>query len=543
MKLPLDMLHHWEQTSPNKVYLHQPIDGVWYTYTFQQFGEEVRKMAAALHRLGLPPRSNIALISKNCAHWLIADLAILMAGHISIPLYPNCNADTLRYVLEHSEAKAIFIGKLDEWENTKSGLLPDITAISFPKYGPKGYIDWDEFVANAEPIQPFTPQLDDIMTIIYTSGTTGKPKGVVHTFKSMGFAIENALTIIHVPQNGRFFSYLPLSHIAERMLVEMGSLYTGAEVYFAQSLDTFAENLRYAKPTIFLGVPRIWTKFQMGILAKMPEAKLNRLLRIPILNIFIRRKIKAGLGLNAAEYCLTGAAPMPSSLIIWYQKLGIHIQEVYGMTENAAYSHYTRREGIKPGYAGQSMPKVEVKISSIGELLVKSDATMQGYYKAPELTADSFDDGFLRTGDKGEIDKNGFLRITGRVKELFKTEKGKYVSPAPIEMMLSENDAIEQVCVVGANLPQPIALVVLSAAAQKMDQKLISNSLAKTLATVNNGLESHEKLKKIIVLREEWTVENGLLTPTLKIKREPIENKYCDQYEVWYKGSDVVIWE
>ncbi len=543
-KTLLSQLYKWTKTQGDAVFMHQPFDGKWNTYTWNQFDDQVRRMASALHALNLPPKSKIGIISKNCAHWLMSDLAIMMSGHISVPLYPNINAETMNYVLTHSEAKALFVGKLDDWAGMKSGLPEDLYCISYPMYEEAGYNKWNDLISKHEPMQGEVDRdLSDTMTIIYTSGTTGKPKGVEHTFESIGFAIANALTVISVPPNSRFFSYLPLSHIAERMLVEMGSMFNGSQIYFAESLATFADNLRTASPTIFLGVPRIWTKFQMGILAKQPQEKLDKLIRIPLLGNFVKRKIRKALGLNDAVHCFTGAAPTPRSLMEWFKKLGITIQEVYGMTENSAYSHYTRKDNIKYGSTGQPMPQVDVKISDVGEILVKSKANMVGYYKQPELTESTFEDGYLKTGDKGKIDAQGFLSITGRVKDIFKTEKGKYVSPSPIELKLSKNSNIEQVCVVGTGLPQPIALVVLSEDAQKKGQKEIETSLANTLKEVNPVLEKHEKLKKMVVLKKMWSVENGCLTPTLKIKRGPIEDQFVHLYTTWYKEEPEVLWE
>lgn len=545
LQSPLDMLYQWEKQQPNKIFIHQPLDGGVRTFTWQAFGEEVRRLAAAIKDMNLPPKSTIALISKNCAHWFITDLAIMMSGHTSVPIYPNLGSETLNYILDHSESKLLFVGKLDDWDKMKGGVPAGLPMVSFPWYGPKGaaYTTWEDFTKGCEPItENVTRNLDDIMSIIYTSGTTGKPKGVVHKFRALSFAIHNALTAIDLPNDSRFFSYLPLCHIAERMLVEMGSLYTGSTVYFAESLATFAKNLQDASPTIFLGVPRIWTKFQMKILEKMPQSRLNLLLAIPILNNFIRRKIKASLGLSKTVYPISGAAPISSALLEWYKKLGINIQEAYGMTENCAYSHYTRKGKIKIGSVGQAMPKADVKLGDDGEILVKSEANMVGYYKEPAKTAAAFLNGYLRTGDQGKIDKQGYLRITGRVKDIFKTEKGKYVAPNPIEKKLSKNTYLEQICVVGTNLPQPIAMVVLSEEARGMDRMEVVESLETLLKEVNPLLDKHEKLKKIVVLKEPWTVENGCLTPTLKVKRNPLEAKYQNKYAHWYKYDSTVVW-
>ncbi len=543
--LPLDMLYRWEREVPNQVFMRQPIKGKWHEWTWKETGQEVRKMAAYLKSLNYEPGSKIAVISKNCAHWMISDLAIQMAGYCGVPLYPNLSDDTLRQIMEHSESKMLMVGKLDDWESMRPGVPEGVKCIAFPFYTEPGYDEWYDLVKDVEPLTDDVHRdPNDMCTIIYTSGTTGKPKGVMHKFYNFAWAAEKAVTEIELQPNGeRFFSYLPLSHIAERVLVEMGTIYTGGQVSFAESLDTFAANLAESKPTIFLGVPRIWTKFQQAILAKMPQKKLDLFLKIPILNGIVKKKIQTGLGLADASNVFTGAAPTPASLINWFSSIGINIQEAYAMTENTCYSHVTRNDKIKVGYVGQPLPECEVKLSDIKEILIKHEALMDGYYKEPELTAETLVDGWLRTGDEGYIDNEGFLKITGRVKDLFKTTKGKYVAPSPIEMNLSENPNLEMVCVVGDGIPQPIALVVISESGATKSKNELEDSLLKTLDTMNPKLDHHEQVKKLIIVKEEWTVENELLTPTLKIKRNPIEKIYRGRYEGWYENGNRILWE
>ncbi len=541
---PLEMLYHWESTQHDAVYMRQPVDGQMHTYTWREVGDEVRRMAAALRAMDLPEHSKIALISKNCAHWILTDLAIMMAGHVSVPLYPNLNADTVRYVLEHSEAKVLFVGKLDTWDEMKSGVPEGIRLIAFPFYGHEEYEAWDYLTHQHEPLtENYIPDSNDWASIIYTSGTTGYPKGVIHAFRSFTFAISNAVRHISVGQKDRFFSYLPLSHIAERVLVEMGSLYSGGTVDFADSLESFAANLRDAKPTVFLGVPRIWSKFQQGILHKMPQSRLDILLRIPIVSGLVKKKIKTGLGLSEAKLTFTGAAPTPAALMHWFAKLGINIQEAYAMTENCSYSHVTLPNNIRIGAVGQPLPHTETRLGEDDEIQSRHGALMVGYYKDPEQTAEVFtEDGFLRTGDTGTIDSDGFLRITGRVKDLFKTTKGKYVAPAPIELNLAANTYVGQVVVVGDNLPQPIALITPSEEINGKSLDEVIKSLIHTLEGVNKKLDHHEVVKKFVVLDEEWTVENGFLTPSMKIKRRVVEGKHREQYPSWYEYKETVVW-
>lgn len=546
MKTPLEMLYAWEASRPNELYASQPIAGEWINYSWKEFATEVRKMATVLRDKGFPKGSSIALVSKNCVHWLMADMAIMMAGHVSVPIYPNVNAETVDYILKHSEAKLLFIGKLDKlnWDEMQKGVPASMDCITFPRYGQAGYPTWDEVTESAAPMaEKPVPNLDDIFTIIYTSGTTGVPKGVVHKYISPVFAIHKFQEYFNLGPGERFFSYLPLSHIAERMLIEMGTLVTGGTVHFAESLDSFNANLKHCGPTVFLGVPRIWTKFQMGVLAKFSPSKLNLLLAIPILGGIIRKKIQEALGLDKARVCLTGAAPMPASLLKWYNKIGILIHEVYGMTENSAYSHANTPGAVRFGTVGKTLQECETRFTEDGEIVVKSVANMVGYYKEPEKTAETLKDGWLYTGDVGEMDKDGFVRITGRVKDNFKSSKGKYVVPNPIELKFAQNENIEQCCVVGTGIPQPLILVVLSEGARTKAREEVTHSLEHTLSEVNPTLDDHEKLQNIVVVKEPWTPENNVLTPTLKIKRNVVDKLYGANYEAWYKKGKGVVWE
>ena len=537
---PLEMMYKWEEEKGNEVFLSQPINSIWHDWTWEEVMLEVRKMAAYIKSLNLEKKSKIAILSKNCAHWIMSDLAIMMSGHISVPLYPNLSAKILNKILIHSETKMMFVGKLDDFEKMKSGIPSDVNCVTYPFYS-QDYPKWNDLIRDVSPLQENVIRDDnELATIIYTSGTTGDPKGVMHKFYNFSFATTNAVNALPLKDES-FFSYLPLSHIAERLLIEMGSIYCGGKVSFAESLDTFAQNLSYSQPSVFLGVPRIWTKFQQGILAKLPQKKLNILLSIPIISSLIKKKIQKGLGLSKARNVFTGAAPTPAALIRWFESLGIIIQEAYAMTENTCYSHVSFREKIKIGSVGQALPLCDVRLSDQNEIMIKHDALMDGYYKDEEQTNDTIKDGWLYTGDEGEIDSEGFLKITGRVKDIFKTSKGKYVAPSPIELKLSANKNIEQVCIVGTEIPQPIALVVLSDRGRDKTKEDLISSLEKTLEVVNPKLEKHEKIHNIIIVKEEWTIENNLLTPTMKIKRNAIEKIYRINYQEWYDSSKRIV--
>lgn len=533
-----------------ELWLTQPMGGgVVKTLTFSQAIDQSRRMAAYLKSLGLPAGSRVAIFSKNTAWWLLSDLAIWMAGHVSVPIYPTLTATSIKAILEHSESKVIFVGKLDGYDAMAPGLVEGVQRITLP-LAPSNVADakkWDDLIAQTPPLQgTITRDAKDLATIVYTSGSTGEPKGVMHSFETMCAAWRFIDLAGMVPVD-RLLSYLPLAHVAERAVLETTNFKVGYQVFFAESLDTFVQDLQRARPTLFGTVPRLWMKFQAGVHAKMPEKKLNRLLKIPIVNRFVKKKILAGLGLESVRWSVTGSAPTPPDLLRWYAELGLKIGEVYGMTENFAVSH-AANPGNNVGTVGLPLEGVECKLAESGEVLVKSPGTMLGYYKAQHLTDEMLDkDGFLHTGDRGAHDELGRLRITGRVKELFKTSKGKYVAPAPIESQLLARAELEQACVTGADMGQPFALVVLSESLRKTalagaQKDEVSRLLKLHLEQLNAKLDPHEQLEKLIVMREEWTVDNGLLTPTLKLKRSAIEARYLPKVTEWFASKDAVLW-
>ena len=547
VKLPLEMFQSWVRQQPNRVYLHQPVNRQLVPFLWHQVDDQTRRMAQYIVDQGYPKGSQIAIMSKNCAHWIMADLAIWMAGHVSVPLYPNLTAQTIEQILNHSDSKMLFVGKLDGFDQMCSGIPQSVHCVQFPHRLYKtteSYQCWDAIVKDTGPLKDIPErQADELATIIYTSGTTGMPKGVMHNFGAIAFAGHNSTKDVGIGHDDRFLSYLPLSHVAERLLVETGSLYTGCTVYFAESLDTFKDDLAVARPTIFLAVPRIWNKFRDGILQKLPQKKLDVLLKVPLINNLIRKKIKKGLGLQDCWLFITGAAPIPATLMRWFDSLGIQIQEAYGMSENFAYSHYVRKSNWQPGAVGQPFPGVTCRLAKDGEIQVASTATMMGYFKEPEKTQEMLtDDHFIKTGDEGHIAGDGTLKITGRVKDLFKTSKAKYVAPAPIELKLQVSEYVANVCVVGSGLPQPLALVMLSDIGKQQSEQQLNPHFAKLMADVNGTLEHHERLDRIVVVDEDWTVENGILTPSMKVKRNVVEKRYLDRV-AQLTARDEIVWE
>ncbi|MBI3350673.1 MAG: AMP-binding protein [Burkholderiales bacterium] len=548
-QLALQRLYHWERTAGSQVTLTQPMGGTEVKdFTWAQVGDQVRRMAAFLKARGAaegwPADAKVAVLSKNCAWWLMTDLAIWMAGYVSVPLYPTLAAETITQILTHSEARYIFVGKLDGWEGMKPGVPPSLAGASYalsPDDARKTYESWDTICARTEPLKGEPVRgADELCTLIYTSGTTGNPKGVMHNFGAFAWAIAEGLARFPMTAQDRMLSYLPLAHVAERVLVEHSWLKVGLKVFFAESLDTFTADLQRSRPTIFFSVPRLWVKFQQGVQAKMPPQKMNKLLRLPIIGGLVRKKVLKALGLDQCRIAVGGAAPMPVALLEWYGTLGLPINEGYGMTENLALSHMTMPGKNQRGTVGPAYGGVQTRIDPAnGELQMRSPALMLGYYKEPGLTADALTaDGWLHTGDKVTQGADGCVRITGRVKDLFKTSKGKYVAPAPIEDRLGMNPNIEACCVAGANMGQPLGIAMLSPqglqrASAEAERDALVAELSKHLDDVNARLDPHEQLDALVLIKTPWTVDNGFITPTFKVKRNRIEEAYAPKFDAW----------
>ena len=547
----LDAVQEHEKNLAQHVYLTQPLGGGQVKeYTWAQVMGEARRMAAHLRSLGLQPGDKVAMLSKNCAHFFIGELAIWLGGFTTVAIFPTEGPDTIRYVLEHSESKVLFVGKLDTWPAQQPGVPAGIQRIAFPLAPAGAGESWDAIVGRTAPLEGhITRAPTDLSMLIYTSGSTGTPKGVMHSFAGMSRASRCIVDRVKLAAGDRVLSYLPLAHIFERAYVECASLLAGSgHIFFAESLDTFLADLKRARPTVFISVPRLWLKFQQGVFSKMPPRKLDLLLKIPVVKGIIGKKVLTGLGLENVRLAGSGSAPIPAELIAWYRKLGLNLLEGYAMTEDFAVSHLSSEELNAPGYVGPPYPGVEVKISEEGEVLIKSPGKMVGYYKQPDLDAEVFTpDGFFRTGDKGERNAQGMLKLTGRVKEIFKTAKGKYVSPAPIENRINEHPLVELSCVSGVGQPAAFAMVVLAEDVRKTQtapetRARVEAELGAWLEKVNAGLSGYEQLQMLVVMPGPWTIEDGTLTPTMKLKRAKIEQLVAPRLDDWYRNSARVQW-
>jgi len=546
------LLDHAAKT-PNKIFMTQPMgNDVVKEWTFAEFVSESKKMATHIESLDMPVPSQIAIMSKNCTWWLMADLAIMMTGHVGVPVYPTLTAETTKYTLEHSEAKLLFVGKMDKkpWAQMENGIPDGLKCISFPLC-PDGvsYDKWEDCTKGAELKDVKKRTLEEMATIIYTSGSTGVPKGVMVSFNAMTLTTFGLMENVQATTDDRYLSYLPVSHGMERWCGQCLALVSGLHVFFAESLSTFVNDLNRCRPTLFLSVPRLWTKFQQGVFKKMPPQKLQKLLKIPIISYLVKRKLLKALGLEHVRFAGSGSAPLPEDLLAWYRSLGLELLEGYGMTENFNYSHMSKSGRGRIGYVGEPHDGVEQRIAEDGEMQVKTPGMMMGYFKNEEATKEcTTEDGWLRTGDKGEIDDMGRFKITGRTKEIFKTSKGKYVAPAPIENQYISHPEIELACVGGRGQAAAHAIILLGEDA-KEDAKsdsgkkdAIEKGLEKLLTDVNAKLDDHEKVQFMAVVNEEWLPENGFCTPTNKMKRSKIEEEHAGLLDEWYASKKKVIW-
>jgi long-chain acyl-CoA synthetase len=554
-RLLLDYIYEHEKNLANYVYLTQPLgNGQVASFTWGEAMNQARRMAAYLQAQGFEPGARIAILSKNSAHFIMSELAIWMAGFTTVAIFPTEGDKTIQYVLEHSGARLLFVGKLDTWENQKAGIPANLPCVALPLSPPTDFPTWDAITAKSTPIAGKPARMPtDLALLMYTSGSTGTPKGVMHSFANATLASEGIIAY-QDKELGRDFdyrvlSYLPLAHIFERAWVECAGFVRGkGQIFFAESLDTFLQDLQRARPTVFISVPRLWLKFQQGVFARMPAKKLDLLLSIPILKRVVAKKILTQRGLNEVIQAGSGSAPVPPSLIHWYRKLGLNLVEGYAMTEDFAYSHSTNRDFNALGHVGVPLPGVKRRLDEDGEVLIKSPGLMLGYYKQAELNSEVFtEDGYLRTGDLGEVRADGQLKLTGRKKEMFKTAKGKYVAPAPIENIINEHAMVELSLVSGVGQVAAYALIVpsegvrprLTDAAFKAE---FQREMEGVLKKVNAQVADYEQLRMLVVLSEPWSIENGCLTPTMKIKRSRIEALVSGRVEAWYASKGEVIW-
>lgn len=519
---------------PDKVWLRERLGDEFTEWTWQQAYKQISAAAAWLEKSYGSAKTNIALLSRNRAHWFFADLAIIGSGNVTVPLFTTLNADNAKYILEFAEVSVLFLGETTNWDVIRPVLPTDIEIITLPG------VDcdlpcrkWDNIVAECTGLEPqYQADFEDLISIVFTSGTTGVPKGSLQTHRSSVIPVERLQVKVDLPDDARAFSYLPLAHIAERHLVEFSSVMRASVVTFNESLETLIRDLAEVQPHFLFGAPRVWELLQQAVIASFGSAQeLEHAMATD--SSGTSQKVREMLGVQHAKFLLSAAAPAATSMLEWYANLGMDLVEGFGQTE-AMGLLANSGEDNRIGSIGKAMEDVEIKIGENDELLVRADGLSPGYYKMPEKTAELWQDGWLHTGDKARIDEDGYVYLFGRVKDYFKTIHGKFVAPAPIENNFAACTVVEQLCLLGRGYSKTVMVCVVTT---PQDKKSVEQTILDQLTEVNTAVSKHERIGAIIVTSEPWTIENGVLTPTLKIRRDEVEARYGEKAQVMARES------
>ena len=525
-----EQARHWASTQPDQIWMRDLVESSSVDYPWGATVAEIDRVASWLE-LASGQGERMALLSKNRAHWIMADLAVINSGNVAVPLFTTHAQATAEYILSFTEAKVLFLGETENWSSVKTVLPEGCLLVTLPGVAcDLPHKKWEELVADAPSEQSkYEPHPDDIISLVFTSGTTGLPKGVIQTHATNLIPMRRCQYLFTQREQPRWFSYLPLSHIAERQIVEFSSVNTGGEIWFNESLETLARDLPRCRPHIFFGPPRVWEQLRQSVTAKFggAEALAQALANDPA---GVQTLVTTALGLDQVEYCLTAAAPTPPPLIQWWDDVGVRLCEGFGQTE-AMGLIITDPADRRIGSIGKPAGEVEVKIGDNDEMLIKAEGCTPGYYNRPEKTAELWQDGWLHTGDKVRIDQDGFIFITGRVKDYFKTIQGKFVAPPPIEGLFAENPHSEQQCLLGRGYSKTVMITVLNEPARQLPKEEIEAAAIATVESINAQIEKHARIGAVIFSQKPWTIENEILTPTMKIRREQIENKFGEKAE------------
>ena len=519
-------LDQWNNECPERTWLRQYEGESYQDWTWAQAHTEINALAVWLESYFQGSGHMLGLLSRNRPHWYFADFGSVASGNVVVPMFTTLIKDTAEYVMSFTEMALLFVGETDNWDQVKQVLPENITLVCLPGVEvEEEHLRWDDIVAPHRGSMPtYQCQPKDLVSLVFTSGTTGVPKGVMQTHESNIIPTNRGRNAFGLENGAKQFSYLPLAHIAERQIVEVSSLMHCGEVHFNESLEFLLRDLQRCRPNMVFGPPRVWEQLQQGIIAQFgSQEAIDKALEADAQGVgaMIRQK----LGLDDAQYLLTAAAPTPPALIHWYERFGIILLEGFGQTECMGpilSSTETRRIGS----IGKAVAGVDVRISDNDELQIKAEGSSPGYYKMPEKTAEVFVDGWVYTGDKVKLDEDGYYYITGRVKDYFKTIQGKFVAPTPIENIFAENPYTEQICLLGRGYSKTVMVCVLGAVAQEVDDQIVEAALLEKVEAINASVDSHARIGAVIISTEVWTNENSILTPTMKIRREKVDEKF-----------------
>ena len=560
---------------------------MWRPTTWRQYVDEIRRAARALISLGFPRGGKVAILGFNRPEWVVFDHAAMMAGGVPAGIYTTCSAEEVQYIVHHSEAFAVLVEDVGQWKKiaAQRANLPllrhVITMKGCPPIDDPLVMSWEQFLARADQTAEAALDaridalgLDELATLIYTSGTTGPPKGVMLSHRNLAWTAQTLIDQGGARAGDCALSYLPLSHIAEQMSTILGPATSGATVYFAESIEKVPDNLKEVQPTVVFGVPRIWEKFHAGVSAKLAQAtgakkhlvKWTRDVCTRVVDLrnrgkepggllavqyrladkLVISKLKPALGLGRARLCVSGAAPISKDVIEFFASLDIVLHEIYGQSEDTGPTSFNLPGATRFGTVGKALPGVEVKIAQDGEILVRGDNVFLGYFKEPQATRDTLIDGWLHSGDLGELDRDGFLTITGRKKEIIITAGGKNISPKNIEAAIKDSPLISEAVVIGDRRKFLSALITLDDAAAKTflgdrmngvplhEHADIKAAVQKQIDEVNEKLARVEQVKKFTILPRQLAIDTGELTPTLKVKRKAVNQNFSREIEAMY---------
>ena len=567
-------------------------NGAWQSVTWSEYGRDIRRAARALIKLGIEPGKGVSLIGQNSVEWLVADVGAILAGAMPAGIYTTNSADQVRYITDHCDAKVSFADTAAQVAKfvAEKDRLPKLEVVVQMSGKPAAdggggklrVLAWDEFLKLGDEVPEADLEArlnaqkpDDVCTLIYTSGTTGEPKAVMITHTNLVWTAGSLLSTLKLGPEDVTVSYLPLSHVAEQLLTIHGPMAMGSVVCFAESLDKLGENLADVRPTVFMGVPRVWEKIQAKMQAagaKAPPFRKKivawarktglaggfaeqrheaRPLLYPVAKKLVFDKVRKAIGLDRARLCVTSAAPISRDTLEFFLALGIPLLEVYGMSECTGPGTYSPPDNYRTGKCGLVLPGTELKIAEDGEICMRGKHVFKGYLKDPESTKNALDEeGWLHSGDIGTIDKDGFVQITDRKKDLLITAGGENIAPQVLEGHLKGIPVVAQAVVIGDRRKYLAALLTLDpervtseaelagSAARSVDDAakcdVFLRHLERQIEVVNGKLARVQTIKRFAVITREFSIEGGELTPTMKVKRKVVNEKYQREIEEMY---------
>ena len=563
---------------PDEIAYYAKANGEWHPTTWRQYASDVRIAARALCSLGVTRGDQVAILGFNRPEWVIFNHAAMMAGSAAAGIYTTCSAEEVAYIVDHAEARVILIEDDSQWQKIRAKraqlpLLLHVVAMRGAILSDgDGVLSWDDFMARCSHVDDSEIesrlallQDDDLATLIYTSGTTGPPKGVMLSHRNLAWTASKLIELGGSKSGDCGLSYLPLSHIAEQMGTIHLPATSGATVYFAESIERVADNLKDVRPTVFFGVPRIWEKFYAALSSRLSQTTgvkarliaytqrvctavnayrcrgqaLPRLLQLQyrLVDRLVLQKLKQAIGFDRTRMCISGAAPIGRDIIEFFASIDLVMYEIYGQSEDSGPTAFNLPGQTRFGTVGRPVPGVEVSLADDGEILIRGPNVFLGYFKEPAATADALHDGWLRSGDLGEFDREGYLSITGRKKEIIITAGGKNIAPKNIEAGIKQSPLVSEVVVIGDRRKFLTALIALNDAAAEAWQRggaNVRDEVQRVVDGVNQQLARVEQVKRFTILPRQFAMDTGELTPTLKIRRKVVDVNFAEQIEAMY---------